>query len=731
MDIQVWHEQNNRYLAASLRWLRLRLEQMACQNPAPPAVFTPIEPARVSAAAQVDDSTMRKPPLWNRWFGSGVARPEQNDVAPIAVPLLKAADLSEQIAQAAVEREEAAKTDPPPTLVLLTHQLQLSQFERDTLLLCAAMELDTRTAGLCARAQGEMTRPYPTFALALSLFDEPSWDALSAHRPLRYWRLLEINQPGALPLTQSALRADERLVNYIKGLNTLDDRLSAYLWSADHGSPGVAASRLSPSQQNAVDQILWQWRHVSETEPLPIAQLVGSDVLSKRLVAQEAARAMRRQMFVIGAESLPAQAVELESLVRLWLRESLLLPLALYLEAGHDAAPGATERNSDAASLGRFISRVVQSSGVLLLGAREPLPRLDAPSFSVDVDKPTLSEQRAEWASALPGESDATRDESPRALSEQLACQFSLNLPDIHRLASSIDQSGGLQHRSIRDQLWDACIAHTRPRLDTLAQRLDAKATWDDLVLAEEPLGLLRQIANQVRHRSRVYEDFGFARRMNRGLGISVLFAGESGTGKTMSAEVIANDLRLNLYRIDLSAVVSKYIGETEKNLRRLFDAAEDGGAILFFDEADALFGKRSEVKDSHDRYANIEINYLLQRMEAYSGLAILATNMKTALDQAFMRRLRFIVNFAFPSVAERKAMWQKAFPTELPKAELDGDRLSRLNLTGGNIHSIALNAAFLSAQADTSMTMAHVLEAARMEFRKLNKPVNEPEFKL
>jgi SpoVK/Ycf46/Vps4 family AAA+-type ATPase len=223
---------------------------------------------------------------------------------------------------------------------------------------------------------------------------------------------------------------------------------------------------------------------------------------------------------------------------------------------------------------------------------------------------------------------------------------------------------------------------------------------------------------------------------MNRGLGISALFAGQSGTGKTMAAEVIANQLELNLYRIDLSAVVSKYIGETEKNLRRLFDAAEDGGAILFFDEADALFGKRSEVKDSHDRYANIEINYLLQRMEAYRGLAILATNMKGLLDPAFLRRLRFIVNFSFPGPQERREIWQKVFPPQTPvektdeKEKLDWERLARFNLTGGNIHAIALNAAFLAAARGTPVTMSLVLQAAREEFRKLERPINEADFR-
>jgi len=209
-------------------------------------------------------------------------------------------------------------------------------------------------------------------------------------------------------------------------------------------------------------------------------------------------------------------------------------------------------------------------------------------------------------------------------------------------------------------------------------------------------------------------------------LGINALFAGESGTGKTMAAEVIANSLRLNLYRIDLSAVVSKYIGETEKNLRHLFDSAENGGAILFFDEADALFGKRSEVKDSHDRYANIEVSYLLQRMESYRGLAILTTNMKNALDTAFLRRIRFIVQFPFPDAEQRAEIWRRIFPTDTPTEGLDVDKLARLNVAGGNIRNIALNAAFLAADAGEPVLMTHLLRAARGEYTKLEKPLTE-----
>ena len=213
-------------------------------------------------------------------------------------------------------------------------------------------------------------------------------------------------------------------------------------------------------------------------------------------------------------------------------------------------------------------------------------------------------------------------------------------------------------------------------------------------------------------------------RTSSRGLGITALFAGPSGTGKTLAAEVIARELRLDLYRIDLSAVVSKYIGETEKNLRRVFDAAEEGGAVLLFDEADALFGKRSEVKDSHDRYANIEVSYLLQRMEAYRGLAILTTNMKHALDPAFQRRIRFVVQFPFPDPTARAEIWRGAFPSATPVGNLDLAWLASLDVTGGSIRNIAIGAAFLAAEAGEPVGMTHLLAAARSECAKLDRPL-------
>jgi SpoVK/Ycf46/Vps4 family AAA+-type ATPase len=264
--------------------------------------------------------------------------------------------------------------------------------------------------------------------------------------------------------------------------------------------------------------------------------------------------------------------------------------------------------------------------------------------------------------------------------------------------------------------------------LEDLAQRIDGRASWDDLALPESLIQVLHEIAAQVRHRLTVYERWGFGRPGARGLGISALFAGTSGTGKTLAAEVLASDLDLDLFRIDLASVVSKYIGETEKNLRRIFDAADQGGAILLFDEADALFGKRSEVKDSHDRYANIEVSYLLQRMEEFRGLAILTTNLRSSLDTAFLRRIRFTLQFPFPDAAQREEIWRRAFPKQAPLDGIDIPRLSQLSIPGGSIRNIALHAAFLAADEGTSLGMGHLLRAARSDYAKMERALTEAE---
>ncbi|MCC8250480.1 ATP-binding protein [Saccharothrix sp. NEAU-S10] len=249
-----------------------------------------------------------------------------------------------------------------------------------------------------------------------------------------------------------------------------------------------------------------------------------------------------------------------------------------------------------------------------------------------------------------------------------------------------------------------------------------------DLVLPDAQRLVLREVVAHVRQRSKVYQEWGFENVLRRGLGVTALFAGGSGTGKTLAAEVLAGELGLDLFVIDLSQVISKYIGETEKNLRRVFDAAEGGGALLLFDEADALFGKRSEIKDSHDRYANIEVSYLLMRMESYRGLAILTTNMKKALDTAFLRRIRFVVDFPFPGPVERAEIWRRVIPADTPIEGVDAGKLAQLTVAGGSIRNIALSAAFLAAEQAVPLGMRHVLAAARTEYLKLDRSLTSAE---
>jgi SpoVK/Ycf46/Vps4 family AAA+-type ATPase len=266
-----------------------------------------------------------------------------------------------------------------------------------------------------------------------------------------------------------------------------------------------------------------------------------------------------------------------------------------------------------------------------------------------------------------------------------------------------------------------------------LAHHIQPVYTWDDIILPPDPLVQLREICYAVQYRPTVYTQWGFEQKLSRGKGTNAIFTGPSGTGKTMAAEIIANELGLDLYKIDLSAVVSKYIGDTEKNLERIFHEAQTSNAILFFDEADALFGKRSEVKDAHDRYANIEIAYLLQRIEEYDGIVILATNMKKNMDEAFVRRMQFTLEFPFPEEADRLRIWSKIWPTETPRGDdLDLAFMARqFKLTGGNIKNIALAAAFLAAADSSRVKMAHLIQATKREYQKMGKLCTQAEFGL
>ena len=705
MSAADWEQANSACLTSALAWLRLRLAWYAQQRPAAAEPGTPPEPApapdnlqrhrhRFSRAAAPAGQPAPGHPV-----PAGQPAPGQDARHPFP-PVTE-----EQLTAAASAKADAEGGDPPPALVTLGRLLGLSPFERDTLLLCVGAALDSSVRGLCARAHGD---PYPTFALALAALADPVWDVLSPQGPLRHWRLVEVSRAAGQPLLTCPLQADERIVDHIKGLDYLDDRLEPLLTPLVPDPEG-----LPPSQQAMAEQVVRVWR----TGQRPVVALLGADGQAKRQVAAEAASRLGVTTLALPAELLPRPADDLETLARIWQRESLLLPLALYLDAD-ETPPGPAE--GLVPPVARFAARI--GTG-LLLASREPWPGLNRATATVDVAAPAPEERQEAWLNALGPDTPGATD-----VAATLAGQFVLDVPAIRTIARRA--AAGEEPAGLANRLWQGCLARTRPRLDALAQRLVTTVGWDDIVLPASELAALHEMADQVAHRHTVYRTWGFADRISRGLGISALFSGPSGTGKSLAAEVIANHLQLDLHRIDLSTVVDKYIGETEKNLRRLFDSAESGGAILFFDEADALFGKRSQVRDSHDRYANIEVNYLLQRMESFTGLAVLATNMRSALDPAFLRRMRFVVTFPYPSADQRREIWARVLPPGAPRdPNLDLDRLARLTATGGMIRNIALNAAFAAAAAGSNVTMPLLLAAARSEFRKADLPVAERDF--
>ena len=592
-----------------------------------------------------------------------------------------------------------ATMDAPPALDTLGARFALSPFERDVVLLCAGCELDAGFAALLSRARGAAQ---VTFGTALAALPDPHWSALAPTAPLRAWHLVELAENE--PLTSAPMRIDERVLHFLTGISYLDERCRPIVQP-------VPAAALSDAQAETASRIARTLADADPSQPLPRVELTGSDSGGKRGIARMVCDLLRVPLYGADAADLPTSLADREQFARLWQREALLGGAALLIDV-EEAAP---EQRRNAIGLADRMATLV------FVRAREPQRAWRGSVLRIDVQKPGIAEQRELWRRALAPHVSTLNGEL-----DVLASHFDLGASTI--ATATYQVLAWEDDAPMAERLWDSCRAEARPRMDDLARRVAPVARWTDLVLPEQQLQTLREISAQTAQRARVYEQWGFGARGMRGLGISALFAGPSGTGKTLAAEVLANTLRLDLYTIDLSAVVSKYIGQTEENLRKVFDAAEEGGAVLLFDEADALFGKRTEVKDSHDRYANIEVSYLLQRMEAYRGLCVLTTNMRAALDTAFLRRLRFIVTFPFPDPQQRADIWRRAFPRQVPLEGVDPEKLARLNVAGGHIRNIAINAAFLAAAAGEPVRMQHLLSAARSECGKMERPLTEAE---
>ena len=575
---------------------------------------------------------------------------------------------------------ESWTQDRPPALDVLCTAFGLTPFERDVLLLCAGVELDASTTDLCAAARGDGAG-HPTFGLALAALPAAHWSALTPDAPLRRWRLVDLPPRG--PLTSATIRIDEHVLHYLAGLAGSDPKLTGIVSAAEE------SAAVTVGQQPAAHSLADLWKTGGT---LPV--LTGADRRTRISVAAHAAADLGLQLALLDAGVIPTDPTSREELARLLEREGVLSGTAFLFDGDDDTTWSGTD-----AVTGLTMARTAVTS-------QHPPPLHRRSTAVVNVPRPTADEQRALWREHL----------DPDFPIEPLVATFDLDAASIHDAARA--SQGDVT------ALWAACRALDRADLSSHATLVESDVGWDDLVLPPAQRQTLKLLTAHARHRVTVYDDWGLRMGRATGLGSTAVFGGPSGTGKTFAAEVIAGDLGLDLFRVDLSAVVSKYVGETEKNLRRVFDAADHGAAVLLFDEADALFGKRTEVKDSHDRYANVEVSYLLQRMEAYRGLAILTTNMADAIDTAFLRRVRFVVTFPFPDRAMQRELWVRAFPARTPTEDLDLDVLAGLDMAGGTIRNVAVNAAFLAADADEPVRMSHVIQAARIESAKLGQPM-------
>lgn len=593
-----------------------------------------------------------------------------------------------------------------PSYRRLARLFGLSDFETAMILLCLAAELEPDAADVFASLHGGSRLPFPNFQLALRALPDAHWMAALPISPLRRSSLIDI--AAGESLLTSRITLAEPVLHYLMGAPALDERLLGLL-------EDVAPPQVLPSCYRSETERLVTILAESRSDSV-VAHLTGTATLGKHAVAAIATASLRLRLCSLDAANLPTAQRDRECLRRMLERDAALLGFALLIDLRH-AGPAEC---AAAAQLADGFSGVVILSGEGSPALRKS--RLEA----ITLDRPDAACQQALWSFAL-GDVSA----SCNGHVERVATRFSLDSEEILRTGAAVRRqihSAAPSDTAAGERLLASCRDSTRGALETLAQRISPRACWHDIILPEASLETLRAIATQVRQQGKVLQRWGFAGHSTRGLGISALFHGPSGTGKTLAAEVLARDLGLDLWRIDLSQMVSKYIGETEKNLRSVFDAAENSGSILLFDEADALFGRRSEVRDSHDRYANIEVSYLLQRIEVYRGLAILTSNIRGNVDTAFLRRITFLISFPFPDQALRRSIWERIFPAAMPSQDLDYGKLARLNLAGGNIRNVALNAAYIAADLDQPVRMEHLLAAARRECAKIDRPLTATE---
>ncbi|MEI7025314.1 AAA family ATPase [Paenibacillus sp. y28] len=658
------------------------------------------------------------------------------------------ASASEEMVDDAPELEELARLDEAIRQRLmqsirqniflplphLARAFQLTSFEIQTIFVAFALELDRKYEKLYAYLQDDVTCKYATVELAIRLLCHNEQHALAARRfftkrgkLLSYFFRAEPDEDKQVSLLSRPLRLESRLTDFLLGVTPVHEEL-------DYCLQTIAVQDFLPPLETgqAVQERLRRYLSVAAAadeeeasaanKPL-LCHLWGNPGAGKTLQLKHLCRHTGRPLLLVDCGKLKSEEQPFSSIVRRILQEAVLQDGIVAWDNFHLLAEqdGAVHPDRQlelwelAAGHPGDVFFLSESSWKPI---KRPLGKMYA---DIELPVPADTERRRLWEQW----SGARFEGSDWGA---IASKFRFTPGQIHTAIHTAQQLAdweeGPEARITGDLLHRACYAQIQHKLQQKASRIDPKYAWDDIILPPDQKEQLRNACNQLKYRHVVFGEWGFDRKLAYGKGISLLFAGPPGTGKTMSAQVIAKELQLEIYKIDLSQVISKYIGETEKNLHDIFREAQLSGSILFFDEADALFGKRSEVKDAHDKYANVETAYLLQKMEEYEGVTILATNFSQNLDEAFMRRLNYVIKFPFPDTEHREKIWRQSFPKE---ARLDSDvdfqfLAKTFEVAGGNIKNMVVSGAFLAAEAGTEIGMKQLIAAAKYELRKNGK---------
>jgi hypothetical protein len=610
----------------------------------------------------------------------------------------------------------------------------LDAFEADLVLLALGPHYDLRYQKLYAFLQDDVGRVYPTVDLALRLFCATDDERVRAREyftngsSLFGNRLIEPladDGPNTLSLLTRPLFLDVRIAEFLLGSDRLDSKLGDAPHAARWNQPRLNRTDLllSESVNDSLEKII----SISNGNRPYCCLLCGPEGAGKKAFAEVVCHETDQLLLIVNLSLLECAGPSFGPILRSAFREAVLYNAAIYLDGWHTLA-----QLPDPSPLQFAENLIADFPGRVFLGSRTSWrARRIADILAVEIPLPDEDLRRRLWDFHLRDHAALSKDHDTTHLAS--AFKFTpgqIQLALARAETETILRTGEARLLTMSDLL-AGCRAQSSLDLVSFAKKLTPKRGWPDLILPKDTLAQLHEFCQQVRQRVRVFDSWGFGRKLSLAKGLIALLSGPSGCGKTLSAEVLAKELGLDLYRVDLSCVVSKYIGETEKNLSRVFDDAQMSNAILFFDEADALFGKRSEVKDAHDRYANIEINYLLQRVEEYEGVVILASNLSNNIDSAFIRRMRFCIEVPFPDEAHRGRIWRGVFPSQAPiSADVDFDFLARkFKLAGGNIQNVALAAAFSAADNGGTIGMEHLVLALKREYQKLGRVCERAEF--